>query len=69
MSDEKRFPVLRDEKIKSVPWDIIEPHRQSAMKNHGQTLERLAERGGLSLAELIVVMTDRGWNGFFEMKR
>lgn len=30
------------------------------MTNHSQTIERLAERGGLSWFELLMVMTDKG---------
>lgn len=32
-----------------------------AMENHGQTLERLAERGGLSLQEAAALAEGRGW--------
>ena len=32
--------------------------REIAMKNHGQTLERLNDRGGLGLQELVGVMKD-----------
>lgn len=55
---EKRFPVLGspDGQPKSVPWHLVEPHRKQAEKNHSQTLERLAERGGLSWAELFAAM-------------
>jgi lambda repressor-like predicted transcriptional regulator len=45
----------------NVPWEIVEPHREQAMRNHYQTLERLAERGGLSVDELAAVLEDRDW--------
>lgn len=65
----KQFPVLGNAKIKSVAWDIVEPHRAQAAKNHGgQSLETLAQRGGLSLDELVAVLADRNWFGLFEMK-
>ena len=32
-----------------------------AMTNHGQTLERLAERGGLSLSEAAAIVDRRRW--------
>ena len=35
-----------------IPWGIVEPGREQAMRNHDQTLERLAERGGLTPGEL-----------------
>ncbi len=47
--------------IKSVPWALVEPHSQQALKNHGQSLERLAERGGLDWAELFAVMNGLSW--------
>jgi len=63
---EKRFPVLKSPgDIKSVPWDLVEPHREQAMKNHQQTLERLAERGGLAWCELFAVMNGMSW---FDLK-
>ena len=46
---------------RSVPWDMVEPHRSAAMSNHGQTLERLAERGGLCITEMRAVMGGHGW--------
>lgn len=36
----------------TVAWALVEPLRASAMRGHGQTLERLHERGGLSPMEL-----------------
>lgn len=52
----RRFPVLkqgtRAEMPKSIPWIFIEQFRDQAFKNHGQTLERLAERGGLAPEEI-----------------
>ena len=58
-----RFPVLRglskDSLPSSVPWSVVEPHSRQAMRNHDQTLERLAERGGLSPVELWMVCHDR----------
>ncbi len=43
----------------SVPWDFVEGHRKTALKNHNQTLEKLAARGGLSPMELFLLVTDR----------
>lgn len=63
-SSKDRFPILganRDAK-QSVPWSFIAPHSERAEKNHGQTLERLAERGGLSALEMLAVVLDLSWN-------
>lgn len=51
-----------------IPWAAIAPHEQQAQKNHGQTLARLAERGGLSWVEAFAVLTDQHWSKV-DMKR
>lgn len=65
---EQRFPILRsyEERRKrpdyprSVPWSLIAAHERQAQLNHcGQTLERLAQRGGLSPWEMVAVVTDK----------
>ena len=74
-ADAKQFPVLLSERRKleregidvptSIPWDFIAPHERQARANHYQTLERLAERGGLSPWEIVQVVCDRParpWN-------
>ena len=50
----KDFPVLLQDHSppESVPWALVEAARLQIERNHGQTLERLAERGGLSYREL-----------------
>ena len=61
---ERLFPILCPHYINSkvyVPWDFVAQHKQQAEKNHGQTLTRLAERGGLSVSELCAVIEDREW--------
>ena len=47
--------------ILSVPWTMMAGHAERAMLNHGQTLVRLAERGGLSACEAVAVLQDRKW--------
>lgn len=45
--------------VVGLPWAMIDPHEPQAKLNHGgQTLRRLAERGGLSAAEAVAVMRD-----------
>jgi hypothetical protein len=44
-----------------VPWALVEPHEPQAWVNHGQTLRRLAERGGLGPDELWCVMHRKHW--------
>lgn len=45
---------------RTVPLALVAPHEAQAMQNHGgQTLARLAERGGLSPGELVCTLLDR----------
>ncbi len=65
----KRFPVLLSDSDRrlfddcpdSIPWEKLEPHTWQALKNHGQSLARLAERGGLEPSELVAVFERRPW--------
>ena len=59
----KTFPIHPCDrgKLASVPWEFVAPHDSQAQRNHSQTLARLAERGGLSLCELLAVLTDRDY--------
>lgn len=43
----------------AIPAALLDARQ--AMENHGQTLERLAERGGLSLDEAAAVAERRRW--------
>lgn len=48
----------------SVPWRVVERHRAQIEHNHGQTLERLAVRGGLDAVELVGAMKGMNiWQG------
>lgn len=52
--DRRRFPI---QGAPSIPWFIIGPQEQQAGINHsGQTLEQIAERGGLSPYEALCVI-------------
>jgi hypothetical protein len=74
MPDEKRFPILfqcrtpQEERAlravapRSVPWGFVTEHERQCQRNHSQTVQRLAERGGLSPAELVHVLRDEQWD-------
>ncbi len=47
--------------LTAFPWDLLAAHEQQAIENHQQSLQRLADRGGLDLGELLAVMQDRPW--------
>lgn len=51
------FPILASKE--SIPWEVIAAHEKQAMENHGQTIKRLAERGGLDWTEALAVLEDR----------
>ncbi len=53
------FPILGTKF--TIPWASIAPHEQQAISNHGQTIKRLAERGGLDWVEALAVIEDRKW--------
>lgn len=60
----RRFPIL--DPIPGapgyVPWSLVEPFGAHAQRNHQQSLERLAERGGLAVCELVAVLEGRNWH-------
>jgi hypothetical protein len=69
----KTFPIMavRDghrakTKDFTIPWALIAPHEKQAQRNHYQTLERLAERGGLSAREALAVIEDRPFGDCLE---
>jgi hypothetical protein len=65
----KQFPIhphcMRDEKWfpRSIPWEEAEKFRGQALRNHSQTLERLAERGGLSPEEIYAAAYGANYHG------
>lgn len=60
----KQFPLLKTSSQRreypdwpdGIPWAMIREHARQAIANHGQSLERLAERGGLSPLEMMCVL-------------
>jgi hypothetical protein len=69
MTTAKLFPIMigwegtKGPCPSSIPWDAIAPYEGQAKVNHDQTLERLAERGGLDPVEAFFVLTGRTWRG------
>lgn len=56
----KQFPVLDGGGAK-IDWQLVADHGSQAEKNHSQTVERLAQRGGLSWCELYAVLHNKRW--------
>lgn len=61
MTEERQFPIMDGKGRAYIPWSVIAPHAKQAWENHGQTLERLAERGGLCWSEAWGVLTGVSW--------
>lgn len=59
---ENRFPILDSGPKEYIPLDVIKSHEKQAIKNHSQTLKRLAERGGLGWIEALCVLEDREYD-------
>jgi hypothetical protein len=55
------MPITGNAAVIPLPWSIIAPHEKQALENHGQTLARLRERGGLSPCEAVAILEDRRW--------
>jgi hypothetical protein len=64
-AQERMFPIMGNRPashIEPIPWSIIAPHEEQARRNHGgQSLDRLAQRGGLDPIEAIAVLTDQDY--------
>lgn len=76
------FPILFDYRIKeeiaavqkgggvylvvAVPWAMLAEHEERALRTHGQSLKRLAERGGLGVDEALAILADKS---YFDMPR
>ena len=66
MTTYRDFPVHSEDVRRiggqrTVPWEFLLPHEQQALHNHGQTLERLAERGGLGWGEMLDIVNGAKW--------
>jgi hypothetical protein len=49
------FPIMKGP---TVPWSVMLPHNDMCKRNHDQTLQRIAERGGLDPTEAFCVVND-----------
>lgn len=60
--DTRKFPIMGHSEIKSVPWWLAETAQGQLYRNHRQSVERLAQRGGLDIFELAGALTGRKWS-------
>lgn len=55
------MPIMDGVRIHSISMAVLVPHEAQARTNHDQSLQRIAERGGLSLCEAVAILEDRPW--------
>lgn len=55
------MPIMGAILLSEIPFAMIQPHEPQALRNHGQTLERLAQRGGLAASEAVAIMKGLRW--------
>jgi hypothetical protein len=58
------FPILGQSY--SLPLEMLAGHAAQIEANHHQSLERLAQRGGLDWCEALAILEDRPWRQDFE---
>ena len=52
------MPIQGGKLLKAVPWNVVKDHEARAMSNHSQTLDRLAQRGGMDPVEMLKIIQD-----------
>ena len=68
MAEERQFPIHPasvkkfPELPQTVPWGFVAEHEPQSLHNHSQSLERLAQRGGLDWSELYYVVNDKEYD-------
>jgi hypothetical protein len=56
----RSFPILKGDGAK-IDYQLVSDHAEQARSNHGQSVDQLASRGGLSWCELYAVLHNRKW--------
>jgi 8-oxo-dGTP diphosphatase len=51
---------------RQIPMSLLNEER--AQRNHGQTLQRLKERGGLGVLEILSIIQDKSWSNYKGVK-
>jgi hypothetical protein len=55
------MPIMGAALMAEIPFAMLVPYEAQAQRNHGQSLNRLAERGGLAVSEAISILEGRKW--------
>lgn len=62
MTDMRMFPIIQDDEIKTVPFDMMDKHDGQARINHGGWgVQALAARGGLTPEEACAILENRAY--------
>ncbi|MNF80825.1 hypothetical protein D3C84_630780 [compost metagenome] len=48
--------------FKSIPMRLLMPYEEQALRNHSQSLQRLAERGGMAACEILGIIRGSRWS-------
>lgn len=54
----KRYPIQYKNKGEYIPFEMMLEHEEQCYKNHGQSVQRLAERCGTSYLETYYILND-----------
>ena len=66
MSD-PTIKIMRGRLLKAIPINVL--NEEWAQKNHDQTLDRLAERGGIDVSEALAIIERRNWEKLITSER
>jgi hypothetical protein len=70
MMDENKWETLNDDQLpRRVPMEFMAQFRVRIMKTHDQTIERLAERGGMHPTEICAAMYDKDFYTYWGDKK
>lgn len=61
MTTRNTMPIMGATLLSEIPFAFIAPHEEQAQRNHRQSLERLAQRGGLAVSEAIDIIRGKPW--------
>lgn len=51
-----------------IPYAVLQLHDKQAIKNHGQSVKRLNERGGMCPQEIVAVLLDKDYEPMDKQK-
>ena len=64
MAAREVMPVMSSKYLKQMPMAMLSPFERQAQRNHGQSLDRLAARGGLCPSEVLSILDGKRWGAY-----